>query len=126
VEQRIGTVAYKLTLPEESRIHPVFHVSQLKPFVPSYAPIFSELPKPPDLLSATTSPAAILERRMVKKGDQALLSNSGFNGTQLPVDAATWEDYDVLRARFPDAAIWEGSPSEERGNVTTDNTIVSV
>lgn len=125
VEQRIGTVAYKLTLPEESRIHPVFHVSQLKPFVPSYAPVFSELPKPPDLLSATTSPAAILERRMVKKGDQALVQLR-IQWDSLPVDATTWEDYDVLRARFPDAAIWEGSPSEERGNVTTDNTIVSV
>lgn len=119
VEQRIGAVAYKLMLPPNSRIHPVFHVSQLKPFIPSYTPVFSELPRPPNLSATSLMPAAILERRMVKKGNQALVQLK-IQWDTLSPEAATWEDYTVLRRRFPSAPIWEGSPFEEGDNVTTD------
>jgi hypothetical protein len=68
VLEMIGNVAYKLELPEESQIHPVFHVSQLKPFSPDYTHVFSDLPQVAELDAKDLALDKILDRRMVKKG----------------------------------------------------------
>jgi hypothetical protein len=70
VLERIGATACKLDLPDHRLIHPVFHVSQLKPFTADYSPVFTELPTLVDLSSQDVQPEAILERRLVKKGGQ--------------------------------------------------------
>jgi hypothetical protein len=69
VEEKVGSLAYKLTLPANARVHPVFHVSQLKPFTPNYTPVFTELPKTPDLTKGDVVPMEILDRRLRKKGN---------------------------------------------------------
>lgn len=110
VLSRVGATAYRLALPESSKIHPVFHISQLKPFTPNYSPVFAELPSVIDLSIGSFLPEHILERRMVKKGNAAI-PQIKVQWSTLSADHATWEDYHVLRKRFPEAVIWEGDHS---------------
>lgn len=79
--ERIGQVAYKLELPADSLIHPVFHISQLKPYNSNYSPMFTNLPVLTDLQASSAQPKQVLDRRLVKKGNiaipQVLLSWTG-------------------------------------------------
>jgi hypothetical protein len=71
--ERIGKVAYRLDLQASSQIHNVFHVSQLKDYRADYTPIFTELPKMPPLDAIDAVPEAILDRRMIKRGNAPVI-----------------------------------------------------
>ncbi|XP_049387928.1 uncharacterized protein LOC125852239 [Solanum stenotomum] len=72
VIQKIRTVAYKLVLPSTAKIHPVFHISQLKRKVGKHV-VPAIDPLPPSICSSKVQllvePVAILDRRIVKKGN---------------------------------------------------------
>jgi hypothetical protein len=65
---KVGQTTYKLKLPDNSMIHDVFHVSQLKAFTIDHSPVFSQLTCIPALDVADLVPEKILDRRLVKKG----------------------------------------------------------
>lgn len=121
---RIGPLAYKLALPAESQVHPVFHVSQLKQHVPDHTPVFVSLPQPLELDSSELFPEAVLDRRLVKKGNAAYLQVL-VQWSSLPTSMATWEDYEVLRKRYPKATAWGQSASQGAGNVMTGSATPS-
>ncbi|GAU27517.1 hypothetical protein TSUD_147110 [Trifolium subterraneum] len=96
----IGQVAYQLELPPNAAIHNVFHVSQLKLcFNPQIATTYP-LPNDPLNTSSIKEPEAILERKMVKRGNSAatkvLVQWKGEPSTQ-----AIWEFYYDLLKKFP-------------------------
>jgi hypothetical protein len=66
-------VAYDLDLPVSSLAHPMFHVSQIKSFTPTYSPVFSDLPQAVDLAGLEVSPIEVLDRLMVRKGSQTIV-----------------------------------------------------
>lgn len=112
--KKIGTVAYRLELPTDARIHNTFHVSLLKKHVGNHSTSPTLPPVTP--LSAKLEPEAILDRRLLKKNNKpgvALLIK--WKG-QVPEDAS-WEDYDEIKSKFP-TFIGEVAAVQEEGIVT--------
>ena len=104
--QRVGKVAYKLALPMEfEKMHDVFHISQLKKYVPSETHVIQpEMIQLDESLTYEERPIKILDHkvqstqnkdvRMVK----ALWSNQEY-------EEATWETEDEKRKRYPELFI---------------------
>ncbi|KAL8126329.1 hypothetical protein AgCh_013571 [Apium graveolens] len=98
---KVGSLAYKLDLPESSKVHPILHVSQLKRSV-------GEVPASPGLppqlsadLELIVEPEKLLEVRQVQEGRNNRLE-ALLKWKNLPAYEATWEDMDTTAIQFPD------------------------
>ena len=124
---RVGEVAYRLNFPSASRIHPVFHVSQLKPFLKAGQQVLADLPSPDDVFQV---PVSVLQSRVRQQGlrtvAQVLVQWSGATA-----EAATWEDFEHLQQQFPHSPAWGQAGIQERGivsdhgNTNDDSTATS-
>ena len=99
VEEKIGNVAYKLHLPPNSRIHPVFHVSLLKKTVGDHLTTHTDLPPVADDGELLLEPKCVLDTRWVKRGSK-FIEESLIQWKRLPRDDATWENTQELRDKF--------------------------
>lgn len=116
--QRIGDVAYKLDLPESTRIHPVVHVSQLKQAIPpgqNVQPLQS-LNFISDELSPVM-PSHVLDSRMVKVG-AGTIQQLKIAWKGVPVELATWEKADAVHRQFKAAPAWGQAGSHRGGHAT--------
>ncbi|GJY04844.1 putative mitochondrial protein [Tanacetum coccineum] len=100
IMKKVGKVAYKLQLPSSSQIHPVFHVSQLKLYRGPIPKSSSQLPQISKDGLISEEPFAVLDRKMAKKGNTAVVYVliQWINGTAAD---ATWETYESIAERFP-------------------------
>lgn len=62
---------------------------------------------------------------MVKQGNDSVVQVL-VQWESLPAEGTTWEDYDVLQRRYPQASIWGGVSSQGGENVTPDTTSTTV
>ena len=84
-------MAYKLELPEGSRIHLVIHVSQLKKHIPKDVAVTE------DLTSVSTDPfqvqlpMKILQTRVIQGGAN-MIKQVLVQWSSMPEEMVTWED----------------------------------
>jgi hypothetical protein len=72
VIRRVGEVAYELELPANARIHPVFHVSQLKPKLGSTNIAVPTLPPMNGDGIIQPEPVALLDKRSRAQDNKAI------------------------------------------------------
>lgn len=99
--EKIGVVAYKLELPDESKIHPVFHVSYLKKYSDPLHQSQQHLPPVNEDLEVQPYPEAVLAERVSYKGyltfRKLLVQWKGTSTAD-----ATWMNYYKFVHRYPE------------------------
>ena len=120
--ERIGVVANKLLLPLSTKIHPVFHASQLKPCHGNHTQHYVPLPFTFNEQLPIIQPRAILQDRVILKGQkqvqQLLIQWEGLDESQ-----ATWEDKDVFEVAYPSFNLEDKIVFKGGGIVMDENNV---
>jgi hypothetical protein len=113
VLERIGKVAYKLDLPATTSIHPVFHISQLRPALGANLSKQSIPTQLTSELEFVVKPEALLGVRKRNTSTASVLDVL-IKWQGLPDFEATWEKFDKIDHDFPafhladKVAFWDG------------------
>lgn len=122
---KVGEVAYKLQLPDQSKIHPVFHVSLLKKAVGNYQ-VQGELPKDLEITDeADIYPEQVMGTRItVKEG--VIVQQSLIKWKHKSLEDLTWEDNAELHGQFPEFSLEDKAVSKEEGVDRVMTQVVNV
>ena len=106
----IGKVAYRLKLPPQSRVHPIFHVSLLKRCI-ALGVVSQTLPNGlTDDWELKVQPSEVLAVRKNSQGNWVVL----INWLDMPEFESSWELAEDIKLSFPDfhledkVVVWEG------------------
>ncbi|KAJ8769265.1 hypothetical protein K2173_002193 [Erythroxylum novogranatense] len=100
--ERVGNVSYRLALPPHlSSVHPVFHISMLRKYIPDPSHILQtpEVNIAEDL-SYEETPVAIIDRqiRKLRNKDIPMIKVQWQNQR---IEECTWETEESMRSRYP-------------------------
>ena len=101
VLKRIGEYAYRLELPKHVRVHSVFHVSLLKPFIPDNFLRLRDFIPIDETGSFVVFPECLIDTK-VKQLRGREIKDYLVKWASYPVEEATWMSLDELRRDFPD------------------------
>jgi Integrase core domain/Chromo (CHRromatin Organisation MOdifier) domain len=101
VFEKIDSVAYKLKLPPHSQIHPVIHVSQLKPRVGRGEAVEPTLPVMGPQRGIKLVPEKILARKITKKNNEPVVQVL-IKWVNTVEEDSTWENYQEVANQYPD------------------------
>ena len=93
-------MSYKLDLPSESRIHPVFHVSCLKLKLGQHVTPLPTLPPVDESGQVFTEPVVVLQKR-TKSLRSRVITEVLVQWSGASLDDVTWESLHQLQLSFP-------------------------
>jgi len=119
----MGKVAYKLLLPDHSRIHPIFHASLRKPYVaPTDSTVVAELPPGATDNHPVITPLAILASKIIpsETGPKRMVL---VQWARLTPEDTSWEEWSELKSlhHLEDKVLFDG-----QGSVTQNSGGVSL
>ncbi|XP_057746886.1 uncharacterized protein LOC130966135 [Arachis stenosperma] len=120
--RKLSSVAYRLELPAEAKIHNVFHISALKKFRGEKQEQYLPLPLRSSEEGPILSPHTIVNRRVILKNGQEVqqLQIQWGQGTGAE---RTWEDAAEFLQAYPDFNLEDKVEVEERGNVMNKGAV---
>lgn len=112
-------MAYEVELPPTSKIHPVFHVSQLRKVL---RPGTHANATPPSVTDVLVTPVKILAQRW-RPGPNGRRAQVQIQWSDPTATDITWEDKEELMQRFPTAPAWGQADSQGGGDVRQHSSV---